>query len=80
MKAKKLALAAILENRDNPRIISDDRFEKLIDYRLTFPKMLDIRPIVIDKDNISIGGNRRHAALQRIASMTKKQLAERLGG
>lgn len=31
MKTKKLPLGAVLENRDNPRIISDARFEKLID-------------------------------------------------
>ena len=80
MKTKKLPLGAVQENRDNPRIISDARFELLIDNILTFPKMLDIRPVVIDKDNISIGGNRRHAALQRIAGMTKEQVSERLGG
>lgn len=80
MNTKKLPLDAVQENRENPRIISDTRFEKLIDNILTFPKMLEIRPVVIDKDNVSIGGNRRHAALQRIASMTKEAIIERLGG
>ena len=80
MNTKKLPLDAVQENRDNPRIISDTRFEKLIDNILTFPKMLEIRPVVIDKDNVSIGGNRRHAALQRIASMTKEAIIDRLGG
>lgn len=80
MKTKKLPLEAVNENRDNPRVISDSRFEKLVDNILTFPKMLDIRPVVIDKDNISIGGNRRHAALRRIAGMSKEQISDRLGG
>lgn len=80
MKTKKLPLEVVQENRNNPRIISDAKFEKLVDSILTFPKMLEIRPVVIDKDNVAIGGNRRHGALQRIASMTKEAIVDRLGG
>jgi DNA modification methylase len=49
-------------NPNNPRIIKDDKFKKLVQSIKDFPEMLDIRPIVVNKDGIILGGNMRFKA------------------
>ena len=49
-------------NPNNPRIIKDDKFKKLVESVKSFPEMLDIRPIVVNKDMIILGGNMRYKA------------------
>ena len=49
-------------NEDNPRIIDDSKFEKLVNSIKQFPEMLELRPIVIDENNIILGGNMRYRA------------------
>ena len=49
-------------NPNNPRIIKDDKFKKLVESVKNFPEMLDIRPIVVNKDMIILGGNMRYKA------------------
>jgi DNA modification methylase len=49
-------------NPNNPRIIKDDKFKKLVQSIKDFPEMLDIRPIVVNKDGIILGGNMRYKA------------------
>ena len=52
-------------NKDNPRLIHDNRFEQLVQSLIEFPQMLHLRPIVVDEDGIALGGNMRlHAALR----------------
>lgn len=46
-------------NPNNPRTIKDDKFKKLVASIKEFPKMLDIRPIVVNADMIVLGGNMR---------------------
>lgn len=46
-------------NKENPRIIKNENFERLKKSIADFPDMLKLRPIVIDEDNIVIGGNMR---------------------
>lgn len=46
-------------NPDNPRIIRDDKFKKLVKSLKDFPEMLSLRPIVINADNVVLGGNMR---------------------
>lgn len=46
-------------NPNNPRVIKDDKFAKLVRSIQEFPKMLDIRPIVVNSDMIVLGGNMR---------------------
>ena len=53
-------------NPANPRIIKDEKFQKLCKSIKEFPKMLKLRPIVIDGDNIVLGGNMRLKALQEL--------------
>ena len=49
-------------NESNPRIIKDGKFKKLVKSIKDFPEMLELRPIVIDEDNIILGGNMRYRA------------------
>jgi DNA modification methylase len=61
-----LKLSAIKPNPDNPRLIKDEKFKKLVQSINDFPKMMELRPIIIDDDNIILGGNMRYRALQEL--------------
>jgi DNA modification methylase len=52
-------ITRILENQDNPRTISSEKFEKLVKSIKDFPEMLKLRPIVVNNDMIVLGGNMR---------------------
>jgi len=56
----------IKPNSNNPRIIKDDKFKKLVQSIKDFPQMLELRPIVIDENNIVLGGNMRLKACQEL--------------
>ena len=59
MNIQKVKLSEIKTNPNNPRIIKDDKFHKLVKSIQEFPKMLEIRPIVVNQDMIVLGGNMR---------------------
>jgi DNA modification methylase len=59
-----IKLSTIKANPNNPRVIKDDKFAKLVNSIKEFPKMMELRPIVINKDNIVLGGNMRLKALK----------------
>jgi hypothetical protein len=59
---KKIAISKIKLNPNNPRLIKDDKFKKLVQSIKDFPEMLDIRPIVVNADMIILGGNMRYKA------------------
>ena len=80
MNSKRLPLSQVYEDRNNPRIISDAKFQKLIDSILAFPKMLSLRPVVIDGEHNSLGGNMRLRSLNSISQMTLDAIKERLEG
>ena len=52
-------ISEVKTNPNNPRIIRDDKFEKLVRSIKEFPQMLDKRPIVVNGDMIVLGGNMR---------------------
>lgn len=52
-------ISDISNNPNNPRVLKDDKFTKLVESIKTFPKMLEIRPIVVNDDMIVLGGNMR---------------------
>jgi hypothetical protein len=56
---KKINISLLKENPDNPRKITDAKFEQLIKSIKSFPQMLELRPIVADKDLMVLGGNMR---------------------
>jgi ParB-like chromosome segregation protein Spo0J len=53
-------------NPNNPRLIKDDKFKKLCTSIEQFPKMMELRPIIIDENNIILGGNMRFNALKHL--------------
>lgn len=59
MKIEEIKISKIKPNPNNPRLIKDEAFEKLVKSIKEFPEMLSIRPIVINEDNIVLGGNMR---------------------
>ena len=62
MKVEKYKVNDIKLNPNNPRIIKDDKFKKLVKSIQEFPEMLDIRPIVVNSDMVILGGNMRFKA------------------
>lgn len=78
MKEKKLKITQVAVNAANPRTITEEKFDKLITSILVLPKMLEVRPVVVDSKFVALGGNMRIKALQSIAEMSADDIASRL--
>lgn len=78
MKIEKVKLSQVRVNAANPRTITDTKFRKLIDSLLALPKMLDMRPVVVDNTMTALGGNMRYRALCAIAEMDETELRRRI--
>lgn len=78
MDIQKIKLDKIQINKDNPRIITKEKMDKLVNSILVFPKMLEIRPIVVDSGMTALGGNQRTEALRKISRMSPNKIAETL--
>ena len=65
MKTTITKITEIKLNADNPRFIKDEKFTKLVKSIKEFPKMLELRPIVVNDDMIVLGGNMRLRACQK---------------
>lgn len=81
MNSIEVNLSKIKSNPNNPRIIKDDKFHKLVESIKTFPRMLEIRPIVVNKDMIVLGGNMRlrackEAGLKKVPVIFADDLTE----
>lgn len=61
-----MLLSEIKANPNNPRVIKDDKFAKLVKSISEFPKMMELRPMVINHDSIVLGGNMRLKALKEL--------------
>lgn len=61
-----MKLSALKPNEDNPRKIDDKKLQKLINSLKEFPKMMELRPIIIDADSVILGGNMRYLALKEL--------------
>jgi hypothetical protein len=59
MKIEKVKIEEVKLNENNPRTIKDEKFRKLVASIKEFPKMLEIRPIVVNEEMIVLGGNMR---------------------
>jgi hypothetical protein len=57
-----LNIKELIPNPDNPRTIKDHRFKLLVKSIKSFPEMLDYRSIVVDENNMVLGGNQRYKA------------------
>lgn len=58
------SIKAIKANPNNPRLIKDERFQKLVQSIKDFPEMLELRPIVVNAAGVVLGGNMRLKACQ----------------
>lgn len=57
-----LKVSEVKNNPNNPRLIKDDKFTKLVQSIKDFPEMLEAREIVVNKDHVILGGNMRFKA------------------
>ena len=73
-----MKLSALKTNHNNPRLIKGDKFFKLVNSILEFPKMMELRPMVYDEENIIHGGNMRSKALLHIKSEGKEKALKHL--
>ena len=58
-----MQVSLIKPNPNNPRHIKKDKFDKLVNSIKQFPEMLEARPLILNKDNVVLGGNMRLQAL-----------------
>ena len=81
MEIKKVKISQVKPNPENPRLIKDDKFFKLVRSIQDFPQMLDIRPIVVNDDMIVLGGNMRlkackEAGLKEVSIVVASNLTD----
>ena len=81
MKTVKVKISEVKSNPNNPRIIKDDKFKKLVESIKEFPKMLELRPIIVNDDMIVLGGNMRlkackEAGMKEIPVIKASELTE----
>jgi ParB-like chromosome segregation protein Spo0J len=81
MKIQEVKISEVKANPNNPRIIKDDKFRKLVESIKSFPEMLKLRPIVVNDDMIVLGGNMRlkackEAGLKMVPIIKAEDLTE----
>jgi hypothetical protein len=81
MKTKIVKIGDVKINPNNPRLIKDDKFTKLVQSIKDLPQMLDIRPIVVNSDMVVLGGNMRlkackEAGLKQVPIIIADNLTE----
>jgi ParB-like chromosome segregation protein Spo0J len=81
MQVIKVKISDVKSNPNNPRIIKDDKFAKLVQSIKDFPEMLDIRPIVVNNDMVVLGGNMRlkackEAGIKQVPIIKAENLSE----
>jgi len=81
MQVSKVKISEVKNNPKNPRLIKDDKFKKLVKSIQEFPQMLELRPIVVDENNIVLGGNMRlkackEAGLKEVYIVKAENLTE----
>lgn len=81
MKTITVKINEVKSNPNNPRIIKDDKFKKLVASIKELPQMLELRPIVVNEDMVVLGGNMRlkackEAGLKEIPIIKASELNE----
>ena len=61
-----MILDQLKNNPNNPRTITKDDFARLLKSIRTFPKMMELRPIIYDENFVVLGGNQRLRALNEL--------------
>eukprot|EP01052_Picozoa_sp_SAG31_P043051 SAG31_NODE_7048_length_1804_cov_2.392538_2_plen_197_part_00 len=78
---EKVKISKVVPNENNPRFIKDYKFKKLVKSIKEFPEMLKLRPIVVNKDMVVLGGNMRlkackEAGLKEVYILKADELTE----
>ncbi|CAB5223390.1 ParB/Sulfiredoxin [uncultured Caudovirales phage] len=78
---EKVKITEVIANPNNPRVIRDDKFKKLVKSINEFPQMLELRPIVVNDEMIVLGGNMRlkackEAGLKEVHIIKASDLSE----
>jgi len=78
---EKVKINKVIPNENNPRFIKDHKFKKLVKSIQEFPEMLKLRPIVVNKDMVVLGGNMRlkackEAGLKEVYILKADELTE----
>ena len=81
METHLVSIGQVKPNENNPQIIKDYKFKKLVKSIQDFPQMLQLRPIVVNEDNVVLGGNMRlkackEAGLKEVYIIQAKDLTE----
>jgi ParB-like chromosome segregation protein Spo0J len=81
IKTEIVKISDVKINPNNPRLIKDDKFAKLVQSIKDLPQMLDIRPIVVNSDMVVLGGNMRlkackEAGLKQVPIIIADNLTE----
>ena len=76
-----IKISQVRPNKDNPRIIKDYKFKKLVQSIKEFPEMLKLRPIVVNSEMVVLGGNMRlkaciEAGLKEVWILKAEELTE----
>jgi DNA modification methylase len=64
MAIQSVKISDVKSNPNNPRLIKDDKFAKLVQSLKDFPEMANVRPIVVNQDFVVLGGNMRLKAMK----------------
>jgi len=64
MSVQTVKISDVKPNPNNPRLIKDDKFTKLVQSLKEFPEMANVRPIVVNQDFVVLGGNMRLKAMK----------------
>jgi DNA modification methylase len=64
MAIQSVKISDVKSNPNNPRLIKDDKFQKLVQSLKDFPEMANVRPIVVNQDFVVLGGNMRLKAMK----------------
>jgi arsenate reductase-like glutaredoxin family protein len=86
MTTQQIDIKKLKLNPNNPRVIKDYKFKKLVKSIQEFPQMLEIRPIIVNDDMVIIGGNMRYRAaielgykkvpVSKVVGLTEEQQKE----
>lgn len=76
MNTKHLHISELKVNENNPRQIQEERFNQLIASLIVFPKMLRLRPIIVEENNTALGGNMRFRGLSTIFDMSPDEIKD----
>lgn len=86
MTTQQIDIKKLKLNPNNPRVIKDYKFKKLVKSIQEFPQMLEIRPIIVNEDMVIIGGNMRYRAaielgykkvpVSKVVGLTEEQQKE----